>query len=108
MKAIIKLTFFCLLALNVTTGNAGNSSTKTTTPEVAIGKTKSLTQQEADALVKRVFEIRSINANLLTKAEKRQLKNELFNIKQQLSGPGGVYISGGALLLIIILLIIFL
>lgn len=105
MKAIIKIAFIGLLALNATNGIASNGSAKTAVTERATRV--ALTQKEADAMVKRVYEIRSLNAQLLSKAEKREIRNELLNIKERLVNPGGIYISGGALLLIIILLIIF-
>ncbi|MES2559358.1 MAG: hypothetical protein V4590_06435 [Bacteroidota bacterium] len=104
MKAIIKLAFFSLLLVSATTSNASESPTKTTHSKMA----NTLTQQEANALVRRVYEIRSLDASTLTKTEKHEIRKELLGIKERLSGPGGVYISGGALLLIIILLIIFL
>jgi hypothetical protein len=112
MKAIIKIAFFVLLTLNVTLSNANetNSSSKASVSEVSINKTKQLTQKEANLLVKRVYEIRSIDASTLSKADKSEIRNELLNIQQKLTDPmaaGGIYISAGALILIIILLIIF-
>ncbi len=108
MKAIIKLAFCSLLALNATISNADNSLSKTIASETVVGKTKISTQQQANTLVKRVYEIRKIDINTLSKAEKSDLRNELLNIQEQLNNPaaGGIYISAGALILIIILLII--
>jgi hypothetical protein len=112
MKAIIKIAFFVLLTSNVTLSNANetNSLPKASVSEVSANKTKQLTQKEANLLVKRVYEIRSIDAGTLSKADKREIRNELLNIQQKLTDPmagGGIYISAGALILIIILLIIF-
>lgn len=109
MKAIIKLAFFSLFALNATIGTASNTSTKEVTCQTTIDNTKYLTQQEANALVKRVYTIRAIDVNTLSDSEKRNIKNELQSIRQKLTDPlaGGIYISTGVLVLIIVLLIIF-
>lgn len=108
MKTIIKIAFISLLALNATTGSASNARARNIDSKATIGQTRSLTQDEANALVKRVYEIRTMDLNSLSSSEKRDLKNELQSIKQRLSDPlaGGIYISAGALILILILLII--
>ncbi len=63
----------------------------------------------AQALYVRLNEIKEMDKTNLTKKEKKELRNEVNTIKQQLSHiGGGVYISAGAVIVILILLIILL
>ncbi len=58
-------------------------------------------------LVNRLNEINSIDKSKLNSNEKKALRKEVRSINKDLKlGPGGIYISVGALILIIILLII--
>ncbi len=54
-------------------------------------------------------EIKAIEHSSLSRAEKSAMRNEIRSTdKQTHNGPGGIYISVGALIIIILLLIIFL
>jgi hypothetical protein len=65
--------------------------------------------KEANALIARLNEIKSMDMSKLSFSEKRSLRKEVRTIKVRLADiGGGVYISVGALILIIILLIILL
>jgi uncharacterized ion transporter superfamily protein YfcC len=109
MKTYITTAFAAILTLHV-------AATEATTVKPASSyqtiehKKEVLNQQEADILVKRVYEIRSLDRNMLSATEKQDLRKELRTIQKQLNDPlaGGVYISAGALILILILLIILL
>ncbi len=62
---------------------------------------------EAEALMARLGEIRAMDLAGLAKAEKKQLRNEVKAIKQDLrKASQGVYLSIGAILIIILLLIL--
>ncbi len=109
MKALIKLAFCGLIALNATISNANTASTKAAPTQTTAATNHVLSQQEANLLVNRVYEINTIKLNTLNKTEKHELKSELQAIRKKLTNPGvsgGVYLSTGALILIVILLII--
>jgi hypothetical protein len=109
MNILKTSTFIALVAIGVS-ANSKNiipASPETHRPQLVELKTKQLSQREADRLVARVYEIRSMDLNALNKAERSTLRKELVSIKEQLSHPaGGVYISVGGLILLILLLII--
>ncbi|RYU90314.1 hypothetical protein EWM62_12360 [Mucilaginibacter terrigena] len=58
----------------------------------------------------RVNEIKAMDKSQLNKAEKKELKSELKNLKHeaQAMGGGGVYLSIGAIIIIILVLILIL
>jgi hypothetical protein len=109
MKKIMSFLLFAIMALsiNATPDNKNLTSAKAVASENS--SSAKLTQDEANRLVSRIYEIRDLKKENLSAAEKQNLRNELLSIKSKLSGPvTGVYISGGALILLIILLIILL
>ncbi len=64
---------------------------------------------QANALITRLSEIKSMDKANLTAPEKKGLRKEVRSIQHQLRDIGnGIYISAGALILILILLIILL
>ncbi len=64
---------------------------------------------EAQRLVNRLQEIKTLSKSKLTSPQKRKLRQEVRSISERFKQSGPViYISGGALILIIILLIILL
>jgi hypothetical protein len=104
MKKIMPFLLFAITALSV---NAKPATAATASAPAA--KEIRLSQDEANKMVSRIYEIRDMNKENLSAAEKQNLRNELLSIKGKLTGPvTGVYISGGALILLIILLIILL
>jgi hypothetical protein len=63
----------------------------------------------AEVLINRLEEIKKMDMSTLSKAEKKELRNEVRETKKELKTNGsGVYLSLGALLLVIILLILLL
>lgn len=74
---------------------------------------KQLTEQQqaqVQEIQRRVEEIRSMDKSDLTRQERKELRTELREMKQQanaISG-GGVYLSVGAIIIIILLLILIL
>jgi len=65
---------------------------------------------EAEVLLARLEEINEMDKSDLTRAEKRDLRNEVRQIDKTLysNGGGGVYLSLGALIVILLLLILLL
>jgi hypothetical protein len=73
-------------------------TTPTETPEAKIAR-----------LTQRIEEIQSMDKDNLSRAERKALKKEVRQIKDEVKAlSGGVYISIGALLVIILLLILLL
>ncbi len=64
--------------------------------------------KEANVLLLRLNEIKTMEKSGLTSSEKKNLRTEVLSIREQLRPIGGVYVSVGALILIILLLIILL
>ena len=76
---------------------------ETVTTSVAVSAT------DANALIARLDEIKSLDKSNMTYSEKRNLRKEVRSIKESLKDiGGGVYLSAGAIILIVILLIILL
>ena len=64
---------------------------------------------EANALVSRLEEIKSMDKSKMRFSEKRKLRQEVRAIKQNLANlNGGVYLSVGAIIIIVLLLILLL
>lgn len=103
MKKVI-LTLMTSAMLFVSTPQQANAATEIKQEMAA--ETNAITQQEADALVNRLHEIKNIDKSELTAAEKKELRNEVISIKNQLSDHPVLVISGTTLLLIIIILIL--
>lgn len=69
------------------------------------------TEQQArlDEIVNRVNEIKSMDKSNLTRAEKKELRSELKDMKTEARAMGGgIYLSVGAIIIIILLLILIL
>jgi homoserine kinase len=66
-------------------------------------------EARAMAIKERVTEIQAMDFSKLSAAERKELRHELKDMKQELrQHPTGIYISGAGLILIIILLILLL
>lgn len=63
---------------------------------------------EAQKLVNRLEEIKSMDKSSMTRTEKKALRKEVKAIQKSMDSSGGVYLSVGAVILIIVLLIILL
>ncbi len=101
---IFSLVLTLLVAFTFSTASATTGETPVT----------ELTEQQVAArmstMTKRVEEIKKMDRSLLTKQEKKELKNELkdMNKAAKAMGQGGVYLSVGAIIIIILLLILIL
>lgn len=84
-------------------------------PVMAAGKDKNKTELTAEQQVQfkritdRVEEIRNMDKSDLSRVEKKELRKELKEMKNQARAMnGGVYLSVGAIIIIILLLILIL
>jgi hypothetical protein len=59
-------------------------------------------------LIERLDEIKEMDKSELNRAEKKELRKEVREIKQEINGNRGVFISVGSLVLIALLLILLL
>jgi len=63
----------------------------------------------AQVLLQRLENIRSMNKSEMTRLEKKNLRNEVKDIKKEMKTmSGGVYLSVGAIIVVILLLILIL
>jgi hypothetical protein len=71
-------------------------------------ETEKTQSAEVTALVNRVDEIKAMDKSSMTSSEKKELRKEMRDVKNQANAQSGgvVYISGGVLLLIIIIIIL--
>jgi hypothetical protein len=66
-------------------------------------------EAEMRMLVDRLEEIKTMDRSMMDRAEKKELRSEVREIKEEIKRDGGgVYLSIGALLLVIVLLILLL
>lgn len=102
----MKKTIFIALMMIFTLGatSFANNSDSKTAPAATENK---LSTEEITRLNNRVEEIRNIDKSDMTVAEKRELRKESKEIKENVRKGGEViYISGGTILLIILILIL--
>lgn len=93
--------FFALLLSVLVAGSSVNAT--------AAEKHAVTTEARALAIKERVTEIKAMDFSKLSATERKDLRHELKDMKQELrQHPTGIYISGAGLILIIILLILLL
>jgi hypothetical protein len=96
------LLVFTMALLSPTLANASNDTIPAPT------KTQ-MDKINADKMIERLEEIKSLDKSNLTRVEKKELREEVKGIKKGLKANGnGVYLSVGAILIIILLLILLL
>ncbi|MHA4893361.1 hypothetical protein ACXZ1K_01315 [Pedobacter sp. PWIIR3] len=102
-RLIYSLVLIFTLAISANTVSAAETKDKAKTEMTA-------EQQVQLQLIKnRVEEIKAMDKSNLTKAERKELRNELKEMKKQARAmSGGVYLSVGAIIIIILLLILIL
>ncbi|MFA6924801.1 MAG: hypothetical protein WC223_11185 [Bacteroidales bacterium] len=95
MAACLSLTFYPFQS---------NAATTAAASSIVVSK-----PAESKVLLKRLNEINAMDKSNLKLSDKKNLRNEVISISNQLRGPtGGIYISVGALIIILLLLIILL
>lgn len=104
MKKTIFLVLVIMLSLSATVSAATKSPEKNAIPVKTENK---LSEEELSRLNRRVEEIRDMDKTTLSAKEKRELRKELKEIKEDLRRDGGyVYIGAGTIILIIILVVL--
>lgn len=77
-----------------------------TTP-ISMPASKPAESAEANSLILRLNEIKTMDKSSMTSSEKRELRREVRSSKKKLKElGGGVYLSVGAIIIIILLLIL--
>src|SRR3569832_300283 len=105
MRAILRLLFFAIIAF--TSGTAFANTELKGTKEVA--KEIRMSTQEANRLLSRLHEIKGMDRSKLNTDQKRDLRKEVQNIKEQVSKnrPGYfIYISLTAIIIILLILLL--
>jgi hypothetical protein len=103
MKKIMLLAFIVILSLNFTGLTATDTATETSNAATEFVAS----ENEVHPLELRVKEIRDMDRSALTDVERAELREELRDIKAELTQPrGGVFIGAGTILLIVILILL--
>ncbi|KEQ31036.1 seryl-tRNA synthetase [Pedobacter antarcticus] len=98
-KLIYSLTLIFMLGISVNTVSAATTKDKV---EMTVEQKAKL-----ERITNRVEEIKSMDKSNLSKAEKKELRKELKEMKHQARAlGGGVYLSVGAIIIIILVLIL--
>jgi len=111
MKKSIFFAFVMIFTMSATMAFAGNKDLKSDAEKSAVPvKTENkLSEEEISRLTKRVEEIRDMDKSELSAKDRKELRKELKEIKENVKkNSGTVVISGLALVLIIILVVILL
>jgi len=105
MKKIIFFTFIMILSLSSSTAFGAD---KNKSADLAPVKSENkLSAEEVNRLTRRIEEIRDMDKTDMTVMEKRDMRKELKDMKNNVKRNGGVvYIGTGTLILIIILVIL--
>lgn len=109
MKKTTLSAFVMVFMMSATMAFAENTDLKPNAENSAAPvKTENrLSENEISRLTKRAEEIRDMDKTEMNSKERKELRKELKEIKENVKKRGGtVYISGAALILIIILIII--
>jgi hypothetical protein len=102
-KLIYSLTLIFALTISANTVSAATKTDKVKTEMTAEQKI------QLKRINERVEEIKAMDKSELSRVEKKALKSELKNLKQEARAiGGGVYLSVGAIIIIILLLILIL
>jgi hypothetical protein len=101
----MKKSSIAVLALCLTMGTASDLMAKEGKEKAIVTSNKA----ESSQLMNRLYEIKSMDKSQLTKADKKELRKEVLEIKHQLQASDPyIYISLGAALLIALVLILLL
>jgi hypothetical protein len=107
MKKTIFFALLTIFSLSALPTFAAKNSPKTTETTETTETTVKLTEEEISAYRARVEEIRDMDKSELTASEKKELKNELKEIKKTMHKDGTyLYVGGSTVLLIIIILLL--
>jgi hypothetical protein len=103
MKTLLKnLVPVLLMTIGMTINgySASSGSEKTST--------STMTPAQAEAMMKRLEEIKAMEPDNLTRSERKAVRKEVKGIKKAMASYNGVYLSVGAIIIIVLLLILIL
>lgn len=110
MKKFISFTIVMILIMSASVAFASNENVKkdAETATAPVTETK-LTEEELNTMRERIEEIRDMDKSEMKSKERKELRNEVKEIKKDIKKGGGtIYIGGASLLIIILILIILL
>ena len=110
-KKIYLLMTVMMLSFVAFTSNAATNDKGTDYKEMYANKTVEERNARVEEIKARVEEIRSMDKSDLTKADRKELRKELRELKKEANAAatgGGVYLSVGAIIIIILVLILIL
>lgn len=110
MKKSILFAFIMIFSLSASTvfGAKGDPKTTPDNPAVPNKTENKLSEEEVARLTKRVEEIRDMDKTEMTGKEKRELRKEVKEIRENVRKSDGVVVIGVSTLLLIIILVILL
>jgi cell shape-determining protein MreC len=85
-----------------------SANTNGLTPDKADKAPTAQQQQRLLEIETRVNQIKAIDKSQLTKAERKELRSELKELKKEARKGGGIYLSTGAVIIVVLLLVILL
>ncbi|RFZ90150.1 hypothetical protein D0C36_23200 [Mucilaginibacter conchicola] len=99
-----------LTAFTFSANAATTINTEKMYKEAAANMTKEQRIARCEEIKERVEEIKAMDISQLTKADRKELKAEVKELKKeaQAMGGGGIYLSVGAIIIIILVLILIL
>ena len=104
-----RFTMGLIIAFSLSTFLSIPLSAATVIPVEATEAIKTAQTAEANTIIVRLKEIKSMDKSTLTSSEKKELKKESRALKSRYKDiSGGVYLSGGAIIIIVVLLILLL
>jgi hypothetical protein len=106
MKNTLFIAFMMIFFMSATTLFAVNVVSENDNSAVAVSSEIQLSEEEVEALILRVEEIRDMDKSNLTFGEKLKLRKELKDIERTLQARGGLYIGVGTLLMIVIIILL--
>jgi hypothetical protein len=110
MKKSILFVFIMIMSLGASTLFAARTDPKSSPDKLIVpNKTENkLSEEELSRLTKRVEEIRDMDKTTMTGKEKREMRKELKDIKENVRKNDGTVVIGVTTLLLIIILVILL
>lgn len=108
MKKTIICVFMVIISLSTTSAFAKKADNKLVSESATLNATENkLSEEELNTLKMRVEAIRDMDKSDLTVEERRELRSELKEIRENVKkAPNTIYIGTGTLILIIILIIL--
>ncbi len=103
-----KLIFYTMTICLLFVFSPGEVKAVNSTPKSALVADRPTESEKVQLMMDRLQEIKAMDRNLLTTDQRKDLRKEVREIKQEMKAVTGVYLSIGALVIIILLLILLL